>query len=186
MDTIECILKRRSIRKYTDREVDKDSIIALLKAATAAPTACNRQPWEFIVVTEKEILNELRSKLYAGKYNAPVAIVVCGNMDLAFPGPCKDFWIQDCSAAIENMLLAATALGLGSVWIGLYPLPSNLPPIYKILDIPEEVIPLGVVYVGYPAEEKEARTQYDEKRVYWQKYEKRKHRARKKNLKYEK
>ena len=184
MDTIECIYKRRSIRKYTDREVDKDIIITLLKAATAAPTACNRQPWDFIVVTEKEVLSEIKSKLYAGQYNAPAAIVVCGNMDLAFPGPGKDFWIQDCSAAIENMLLAATSLGLGTVWIGLHPIPSNAKPLYKLLDIPEEVIPLGIVYVGYPAEEKEPRTQYDEKRIYWQKYEARKHRARKKNLKY--
>ena len=179
------IFQRRSIRSYIDKEVSEDILVLLLKAAMAAPTAANRQPWEFIVVTDKEKLNELRSTLYAGQYNAPVAIVVCGNMKLAFSSQDKELWVQDCSAAIENILITAAGIGLGSVWIGLYPTLSKCKPVCKVLNIPEHVIPMSVVYVGYPAEKKEARTQYNEKRVYWQQYEPtRKHRARHKNLKY--
>lgn len=178
MDMIETIYKRRSIRKYLDKQVEKDKIITLLKAATAAPTAANCQPWEFIVIDEDKKLSELKDKLIFARYNAPVAIVVCGNMKLSFKGPGEEFWVQDCSAAIENILIAATSMGLGSVWIGIYPLESNVNTLKKMLNIPKYVTPLGIVYVGYPAEEKEARTRFDEKRVYWQEYEpSRKHRT---------
>ncbi|MBU5313861.1 nitroreductase family protein [Tissierella carlieri] len=115
MEVIETIYKRRSIRHYLDKKVEKDMIITLLKAATAAPTAANCQPWEFIVVDDDEKLSELRDKLIFARYNAPVAIVVCGNMKLAFKGPSQEMWVQDCSAAIENILIAATSMGLGSV-----------------------------------------------------------------------
>lgn len=183
MDVIETIYKRRSIRKYLDKQVDRDTIITLLKAASAAPTAANCQPWEFIVIDEAEKLSELKDKLTFGRYNAPVAIVVCGNMKLAFKGPSKEMWVQDCSAAMENILIAATCLGLGSVWIGIYPLESNIKSLRNILNMPEYVIPLGVVYIGYPAEEKEARTRLNDKRVYWQEYEHgRKHRAKDKPI----
>ncbi|GFP75352.1 nitroreductase family protein [Clostridium fungisolvens] len=105
-------------------------------------------------------------------------------MDFAFSEPSIDYWIQECSAATENILLAAAGLGLGSIWIGLYPLPSKIKPVRKILNIPEHVIPLGAVYVGYAGEIKEPRTQYNEKVVYWQQYDPaRKHRARHKNMK---
>lgn len=181
---INTIFKRRSIRNYIDKEVEYEKLILLLKAAMAAPTAANRQPWEFIVVTEKEKLNELRSTLREGQYNAPAAIAVCGNMKLSFSNKDKEIWTQDCSAAIENMLIAAVELGLGSVWIGLYPQLNKCMPVCRVLNIPEHVIPMSVVYLGYPAEIKEPRTQYNEKRVYWQEYEpKRKHRTRPKNIK---
>ncbi|MEG0773795.1 nitroreductase family protein [Clostridium sp.] len=171
MDAIEAIYKRRSIRNFLDKRVEKDIIITLLKAATAAPTAANCQPWEFIVIDEVEKLSKLKDKLVFARYNAPVAIVVCGNMKLSFKGPSQEMWVQDCSAAIENILIAATSIGLGSVWIGIYPLENNITPLKKILNIPEYVIPLGIVYVGYPEEEKEARTRFNEKRIYWQEYE---------------
>lgn len=183
MEVIETIYKRRSIRHYLDKKVEKDKIITLLRAAAAAPTAANCQPWEFIVIDEDEKLSQLRDKLIFARYNAPVAIVVCGNMKLAFKGPSQEMWVQDCSAAIENILIAATSIGLGSVWIGIYPLESNIRPLKKILNIPEYVTPLGIVYVGYPAEEKEARTRFNEKRVYWQEYEpSRKHRTKDKSV----
>jgi nitroreductase len=171
VDVIETIYKRRSIRNYLDKQVDKVMIITLLKAATAAPTAANCQPWEFIVIDEAEKLSELKDKLIFARYNAPVAIVVCGNMKLSFKGPNQEMWVQDCSAAIENILIAATSIGLGSVWIGIYPLESNIKALKKILNMPEYVTPLGIVYVGYSAEEKEGRTRFNEKRVYWQEYE---------------
>jgi len=159
-----------------DKPVEKDMIITLLKAATAAPTAANCQPWEFIVIDKAEKLSKLKNKLVFARYNAPVAIVVCGNMKLAFKGEGKEMWVQDCSAAIENILIVATSLG--SVWIGIYPIESNVTPLKTILNIPEHVTPLGIIYVGYAAEEKEGRTRLDEKRVYWQEYEpNRKHRT---------
>jgi nitroreductase len=171
MDVIDTIYKRRSVRNYLNQSVEREMIMTLLKAATAAPTAANCQPWEFIVIDDKEKLLELKDKLVFARYNAPVAIVVCGNMKLAFKGPGKEMWVQDCSAAIENILIAATSIGLGSVWIGVYPVESNIKPVKNILNMPEHVTPLGIVYVGYPSEEKEARTRLNEKRVYWQEYE---------------
>ena len=184
-DIMNYIYQRRSIRQYLEKEVEEEKLVLLLKAAMAAPTAANRQPWEFIVVTNREKLSELRSTLREGQYNAPVAIVVCGNMHLAFSNKDKEIWVQDCSAAIENMLIAASGIGLGSVWIGLYPQLNKCKPVCNILNIPDQVIPMSVVYIGYPDEYKEPRTQYNEKRVYWQEYEPtRKHKARPKNLKY--
>lgn len=178
MDAIETIHKRRSIRNYESRPVSKEMIKTLLKAAASAPTAANCQPWEFIVVDDAEKLEELKQKFVFARYNAPLAIVVCGNMKLAFKGPSRDMWIQDCSAATQNILIAATGMGLGSVWIGVYPVESNVEKVRGIFKIPEHVIPLGIVYVGYPAEIKEARSRLNEKRVYWQEYDPdRKHRA---------
>jgi len=183
VEAIETIYKRRSIRNYLDKKVDKETIMTLLKAASAAPTAANCQPWEFIVIDEVEKLSELRDKLVFARYNAPAAIVVCGNMELAFKGPGQEMWVQDCSAAIENILIAATSIGLGSVWIGVYPIESNVRAVKKIFNIPEQVTPLGIVYIGYPAEEKEARTRLNEKRVYWQEYEpSRKHKTKDKPI----
>ena len=177
MDIIQAIYKRRSIRKYLDKQVEKNKIITLIKAATAAPTAVNCQPWEFIIVNQKEKLDELKEQLVFARYNAPVAIVVCGNMKLALKGQDHELWIQDCSAAIENILIAAANIGLGSVWIGIYPIESRIKILKEIFNIPEYVTPLGIVYIGYSAEEQEPRTRYNEKRVYWQEYNpNRKHR----------
>lgn len=171
MDALEAIFKRRSIRSFKDIELENERIIPLLKAGTSAPTAVNAQPWEFVVVTEKAILKQLREKLVFARYEAPCSIVVCGNMKLALKGQEKDLWIEDCSAATENMLIAATSIGLGSLWIGIYPVASRMSTVRRILNMPEEVIPLNMVYFGYPNEIKEGRTRYDEKHIYWQTYE---------------
>lgn len=175
---INTIYERRSIRSYLDKPVEKDLIVTLLKAATAAPTAVSCQPWEFIVVDEEEKLATLKKELTFARYNAPIAIIVCGNMKLTLKGPDHDMWIQDCSAATENILIAAASLGLGTVWIGIYPVENRVRLLKKVFNIPEHVIPLNIIYVGYPAENLGPRTRYDEKRVYWQEYEpKRKHRT---------
>ncbi len=150
----------------------------------AAPTACNSQPWEFVVVTDDDQLAQLRAHLYSGRYHAPAAIVVCGNLKIANNSVARFHWAQDCSAATENILIAAPGLGLGAVWLGVYPLPSVVKQVSEMLSIPEGVTPLSVVYVGYPAETKPPRTQYDERRVHWQRYEPRKPRAKVKNAKY--
>jgi len=184
VNTIETIHKRRSIRQYTDTPIEQEKVIILLQAAMAAPTAANCQPWEYIVVSDTDKLASVREKCIFARYNAPAAIVVCGNMNLAFKGPERDMWIQDCSAATENILIAATSLGLGSVWIGIYPGESKIKAIKSIFNIPEYVIPLSLVYVGYPAEEKASRSRYNKKRIYWQEYDpNRKHRAKDKPIK---
>lgn len=183
-EIIDVILSRRSIRHFTPEPVDNETLILLLKAAMSAPTACNSQPWEFIVVTEPEMLDCIREKFLFARYNAPAAIVVCGNVRIANNSAAREYWVQDCSAATENILIAAAGMGLGAVWIGVYPYPSKIKPLAEALGIPESVIPLSIVMLGHPAETKEPRTQYDEHRVYWQCYEPRKRRSKIKNAKY--
>jgi nitroreductase len=183
-ESIEYIFKRRSIRNYKPQEVEKEKLLLLLQAAMAAPNAANMQPWEFIIVTDVDILSQLRDNLWAGRYNAPAMIVVCGNTTHVNNQIGWSYWPQDCAAATENILIAAVSLGLGTVWIGAYPNPSVVKPVTKILNLPENIVPLSLIWVGYPAEEKPPRTQYDEHRVHWQQYEPRKKRMEKKNPKY--
>jgi len=169
-DILEVIKRRRSIRKYTAEPVSKEQIQALLEAAMAAPSASNRRPWEFVVITDEKRLEALRARLPFGRYNAPLAIIVCADMRRAYPGPGRDFWIADCSAAMENILLAATGMGLGSVWVGVYPIGLLIRAVASLLNLPEQVVPLGVAYIGHPAETKPPRTQYDASRVHWQEF----------------
>jgi nitroreductase len=168
--TIDTIFHRRSIRKYTDQSVEPEKLDLLLQAAMAAPSAMNCKPWEFVVVTEAEKLAQFRKRLIFGDRNAPAAIVVCGNPGLSTNPAARLFWVQDCSVATENILIAAVGLGLGTVWIGVYPVAKFVKVVREIVSLPKSVTPLCVIYVGYAAEEKPARTQYDERRVHHQKY----------------
>lgn len=167
---LNAIFNRRSIRKFTAQTLDEATITTLLQAGMAAPTACNSQPWEFIVITDPEVLARIRRKLPFARQNAPCGIVVLGNPAIAGNIVGRDFWEQDCSAAMENMHIAAVGLGLGSVWIGIHPVEAFVRGVRAVLKIPEEVTPLGMMHVGYPAEKKPPRTQYDEKKVHWQRY----------------
>ncbi len=175
---LESIFQRRSIRKYTEQPVEAEKLELLLKAGMAAPSAMNCKPYEFIVVTEAETLAQFRSRLPFGNRNAPAAIVVCGNPGLSTNPAARMFWVQDCSAATENMLIAAVGLGLGTVWIGVHPVPTFIKTVRDILGIPRGVTPMCIIYVGYPLEVKPARTQYDAGRVYHEKY---RHRQAKEN-----
>lgn len=166
-DVINTILKRRSIRKFTDQPVEKEIMVQLLQAAMAAPSASNGQPWEFVVITEIEVMDRLRSTLMFGKMNAPAAICVLGSSRMQKNKAGDKFWVQDCSAATENILLAANALGLGSVWVGIHPVALFKLRVSEILNLPEGTTPLNLIYIGYPAEEKEPRTQYEDARVQW-------------------
>jgi len=170
MSIIDTIYARRSIRNYQEKPVEKEKLETLLKAAMAAPSAMNIKPWEFVVVTEPETMAKIRSALMFGKYNAPAAIVVCGNISFFKHPMASEFWVQDCSAATENILLAAVGLGLGTVWLGVHPIHNFTKRISEILNLSRHVKPLNVIYVGYPAEEKAARTQYDPGRVHWETY----------------
>lgn len=162
-DLIQTIFARRSIRKYTQEPVNEEQIQTLLEAAMAAPSASNRKPWQFVVVTERETLDALAESHRHGKmlFDAPLCISVCGDLT-----EMERFWVQDCSAATENLLLAATALGLGAVWLGVYPRDERVKAVRQILALPEHITPLNLISVGHPAEEKRSRTQFDDARVH--------------------
>lgn len=165
MEVKDVLLKRRSIRKYLDKEVSDEIIEELLHAAMSGPSACNRRPWIFYVIKDQDKLNELRKASRFSNMNAPLAIVVVGDLSRSLPLQLKDFWIQDCSAATENILLRATDLGLGSLWCGIYPQKRPVERVKKILGITNSDIPLNIIYIGYGDEEKESRDQYEKNRV---------------------
>ena len=165
MEVKDALLKRRSIRKYLDKEVSDEIIEELLHAAMSGPSACNRRPWIFYVIKDQDKLNELRKASRFSNMNAPLAIVVVGDLSRSLPLQLKDFWIQDCSAATENILLRATDLGLGSLWCGIYPQKRPVEIVKKILGITNSDIPLNIIYIGYGDEEKESRDQYEKNRV---------------------
>lgn len=165
MEVKEALLKRRSIRKFEDTPVKEEDILELLQAGMSGPSAVNKRPWEFYVVTNKEKLLELKKSSPFSKIEAPLAIIVCGNLLRTLPLKLADYWIQDCSASTENILLRATDLGLGAVWCGAHPQKVAVKAIRKVLSIPIHHLPLNIIYVGYPNEEREARDQYDEERV---------------------
>ena len=165
MEVKDALLKRRSIRKYLDKEVSDEIIEELLHAAMSGPSACNRRPWIFYVIKDQDKLSELRKASRFSNMNAPLAIVVVGDLSRSLPLQLKDFWIQDCSAATENILLRATDLGLGSLWCGIYPQKRPVERVKDILGITNSDIPLNIIYIGYGDEEKESRDQYEKNRV---------------------
>jgi len=168
-DVLDLIFKRRSIRKFTEQPVSQELVTRLLEAGMAAPSAANGRPWEFVAVTEPGVLAELRDAL-PGHYNGQAAIAVCANLALASSPASERFWQQDLGAATENILLAATGLGLGTVWTGGYPGMERVEILRRVLRIRESVIPMCLIWIGYAAEEKPPRTQYDATRVHWQRY----------------
>lgn len=159
------IFQRRSIRKYTDQDVSHESIKKLLAAAMSAPSAGNERPWHFIVVKDKERLAQLSNASPYAKMTkeASVAIIVCGDLSLEkFQG----YWVQDCSAATQNILLEVTELGLGAVWLGIYPLQDRVQYIQNLFSLPEHVVPFSVIPVGDPAQSPDAPDRYEESRVH--------------------
>lgn len=171
MSALDFIFARRSVRKFEERPVEKEKLVQLLEAGMAAPSANNGQPWEFVVVTDGEMLKKVRQVAPHGKYNCAAAILVCGNVNLSpKPASSESYWIQDCTAAVENILIAAPALNLGTVWIGTYPREDRMKGLQDLLKIPKNVTPLALLYVGYPAEHPAPRTQYKEERVHWNGY----------------
>jgi len=161
------ILARRSVRRYTSQPVSEEEIATLLEAAMAAPSASNRQPWHFIVISRRETLDALAERHPYAKMlrQAPLAIVVCGDRTLS-----ENFWVQDTSAATENLLLAAAGMGLGAVWLGVYPNAERVAVVRDLLGLPAHISPLCIVAVGRPAEHPPARTQYQPARVHREKW----------------
>lgn len=167
MDAIEAIVSRRSIRKYKKKAVPEKLIDELLNAAMHAPSACNEQPWHFVIINNREILNEV-PKYHSHSSmvrEALVAIVVCADLNLTEEDGA--WWVQDCSAATENILIAAQAKGLGAVWLGVYPKDDRVKGIQSLLALPQNIIPLCVIPIGYPAERKTYENRYQSSRVHY-------------------
>ena len=163
------IFERRSIRKYLELPIPEEDIEKLLRAAMAAPSAGNQQPWEFILIKDKSIMADIMSVHPHAQMlkEAQLAIAVCGDLSKEKH---VGYWVQDCSAATENILLEARHLGLGSVWLGIYPKEDRVKGLIKILSLPENIIPLSIVSLGYPAEKKEPSGRFDKSRIHTNKW----------------
>ncbi|HJA15987.1 MAG TPA: nitroreductase family protein [Candidatus Butyricimonas faecavium] len=159
---LENIAERKSVRKYLNKSVEEDKIDAILKAGMAAPSGMDRRPWEFIVVTNRGALDSMAAKLPYAKMlaEAPLAIVVCGDTTLS------SYWYLDCSAATQNVLLAAEALGLGAVWTAAYPYADRIDVVRQNTGLPENIMPLCVIPIGYPDGPQKAKNKFDPKRVH--------------------
>lgn len=162
-DPIENIYTRTSIRRYTSSAVEDEKIEKILCAGMSAPTAMNRQPWAMIVVNRPSQMDSLHC-------NAPLAIVVCGDMNRAIEGDGRDFWVQDASAASQNILLAAHSLGLGAVWRGVYPIEKRIDEVKKVLELPDNIIPLNIITIGYPDESPTPKDKWKEENIHYNRW----------------
>jgi len=165
MDAIDCILTRRSIRKYTRQSIPDEIIKELLEAGVSAPSAGNQQPWQFIIIDNREVLDESSQVLPNGKLlkDANKAILVCGDLNLETH---KGYWPIDCSAATQNILLAAHAKGLGACWLGIYPREERVENLKKLFKTPEHIIPFSVISLGFPDEESKKVDRYDDSKIH--------------------
>ena len=168
---IENIMTRTSVRQYKDQPVEQEKIDIMLKAAMAAPTAVNLQPWHFIVITDKQTIGLLSGQQPT---NAPLLIAVCGDTDKTTTPDGKmklpDFWVEDVSAATENLLLAAHALGLGAVWTGVYPAMDRTAEVANVQKKKKNIVPMAVVRIGYPDESPEPKDKFKEENISYNKF----------------
>lgn len=163
---LENIAARKSVRKYLKKEVEEEKITAMLKAGMAAPSGMDRRPWEFVVVTDRAALDSMAAGLPYAKMltQAPMAIVVCGDSTRS------SYWYVDCSAVTQNILLAAEALGLGAVWTAAYPYEGRIGIVRKYTNMPEQIVPLCIIPVGYPDGPQKAKDKYDESKIHRNKF----------------
>jgi nitroreductase len=173
MTDLSWIMNRKSVRSFKPGAVSNEDLEKIIRAGMAAPSAVNQQLWEFIVVTDKEILTRLGNGLPYAKMllHAPAAIIVCGDVTRSFDhDPKSEYWIMDCSAATENILLAVEALGLGAVWTAVYPDPKRVECVREVLRLPSTVLPLNVIPVGYPAVDEMPKDKWKPELVHWNKW----------------
>ena len=165
------LFSRRSIRVYSPGHIGDQLVNKLLETAMAAPSAMTRDPWRFVIVRNPESLAQLAVALPGGKMlsTAALAIVVCGDLDIALDRQ-LGFLVQDCSAAIENLLLGAHALGLGACWVGVYPSEDPMRRLKEMLSLPAPVIPIAAISIGHPGEQPEPRTRYNRDYVHFEKW----------------
>ncbi len=169
MEVIEAIFTRRSIRRYKDKPVADEQIKTILEAAMMAPSAGNAQPWQFIICRNKESLSRIKdiNPYAAMAEQSSLGILVCGDLSLEkFAG----FWVQDCSAAVQNILLAAHGLGLGSVWTGIHPIKEREDGFKKLFRLPQQVIPLAYVVIGHPDQDLKSPGRFKPERVHYDKW----------------
>ena len=171
-DTLKTISNRKSVRSYKKEMVGKDQLDLLVKAAMAAPTAVDRRPWEFLIITEQTLLQKLNEVLPYAKMvtQAGSAIIILGDTEKQFGGPASHFWIMDCSAATENLLLAAESMGLGAVWTAIYPDEERVSKVRELLQIPKRYIPLNLIPVGIPTGEDKPKDKYNPDQIHWEKW----------------
>jgi nitroreductase len=164
MEAYQALISRRSIRKYTGQQVDGELVIKILQAGMAAPSAHDHRPWQFIIIDQKEKLLEIpRFHRYAEMLKqAPLAVVICGDKRIE---KSMEYLVLDCAAATQNMLLAAHALGLGAVWLAVYPRAERLQGISGLLALPEFIFPVAMIALGYPAEVKSPADRFDPARI---------------------
>ena len=168
-DALTVIHNRKSVRKYLDKPVSKEQLEVLLKAGMASPTAGDRRPWAFVVITEPALLDtlSLSSRGTGMLSSAAAAIAVCGDTRIGFK---SEVWVQDCSAASENILLAAEVIGLGAVWTGIYLNEEPTKYVKRVLGLPPEVYPLNIISIGYPTGEEQPKDKWDPTRIHWGKW----------------
>lgn len=167
MDCLTAIHARRSIRDFTPEPVSEIQLEILLRAAMAAPSAGNAQPWEFVVVREAAMRQRVAEIHPYAKMapKAPLGVLVCGDISREkYPG----FWPQDCAAAVQNLLLAATSQGLGTVWTGIYPVEERVAAFRTLFHLPERLVPFSFIPVGYPKEDKPQVDRFDESRIHFE------------------
>ena len=169
---IENIFARKSVRTYTPQPIEKEKVDLLVKAAMAAPTAVNKQPWAFVVVDDRKVLDELAAELPYAKMTAqaPLAIVVCGDLSKALNGETDRYWMLDCSAASENLLLAAESMGLGAVWTAVYPENDRIAKVRSVLSLPDHIIPFNLIPVGYPQHREESKDKFKTENIHYNKW----------------
>ena len=165
MDALDALLTRRSIRKYDDRELPNDLLAELIKYGMYAPSACNKQPWHFIIIKERKLLNEIADFHPNAKMlkNAPCAILICGDEIKAHD---KGYWPVDCSAATQNILIGAHAKGLGACWLGIYPREERIATMKKIMNLPDHIHAFSLLSLGYPAETPRIPQRFDASRIH--------------------
>lgn len=161
------ILKRRSVRKFKDTPVPRELIDKLLEAAMAAPSACNRKPVDFYVITNEEKLQEISMCGRFTRFKSPLIIVVVGNLKRALPLGMADYWIHDAAAACENILIEATSLGLGSCWCGVHPQKRTMERVSEAISLNDKQIPFAIIKLGYPDEFPEPHSGYEKKRAFF-------------------
>ena len=163
------IMTRVSVRNFTGEKISDEQIETLLRAGMAAPSAINKQPWAFVVIKDEAILAKLGEALpYSRCSNKPaIAIIPCGDLSKAIPGEMAGFWINDVSAATENILLTAHAMGLGAVWTGLHPDMNRAKMVQEMLGMPEHIIPLCIVPIGIPAENPDVKDKFNTDNIHY-------------------
>lgn len=158
------IMQRASVRDYTAQSISRESLDTLVRAAMAAPTAKDLRPWKFIVIDDKEVLATLSNNLPHAEMGAKAAAAICICGDTAVvddKGKASSFWIQDCSAASENILLCAASMGIGAVWTGITPMQERIDKAAEILNLPDNLIPLNIIYLGYPKAAPQPKDKYN-------------------------